>query len=151
MAELCKMAALAERRRFVRYMLPYGMLYVFDHYSARVGWVKDAGMGGLSCEFNHGGEAEKIEVIDIFAYAFENLYIPSVICESASTLYLGERPGFNKNLVRTRYGQNFVSLTAKQKSVWQNFVGKLSNYSDLYTTVYNPFTYCWLGGETSSI
>jgi len=140
MAELRKMTALAERRKFVRYMLPYGMLYVFDHYSARVGWVRDAGMGGLSCEFNHGGEAKKIEVIDIFADAFENLYIPSVTCESASTLCLKEKRGFNKHLVRTRYGQHFVSLTAEQKTVWQNFIGKLFKYSDLFTTVYNHFT-----------
>jgi hypothetical protein len=140
MAELRKMAALAERRKFVRYMLPYGMLYVFDHYSARVGWVKDVGMVGLSCEFNHGGEAEKIEVIDIFAYAFENLYIPSVICESTCRLCLGQRRGFNKNIFKTRYGQHFVSLTAEQKTVWQNFIGKLSKYSDLFTTVYNHFT-----------
>ena len=117
------MTALAERKKFVRYMLPYGMLYVFDHYSASVGWVKDAGMSGLSCEFNHGGKAEKIEIIDIFADAFENLYIPSVTCESASTLYLREKRGLNKNLFRTRYGQNFVSRTAEQKTVWQNFFG----------------------------
>ena len=145
------MTALAEKRKFVRYLLPYGMLFVFDHYSTRVGWVKDAGMGGLSCEFNHCGEAEKIEVIDIFSHGFENLYVPSVICESASTLCFGERRGFNKHLVRTRYGLHFISLTAEQKTVWQNFIGKLSKYSDLFTTVYNPFTWCWLGGETSSI
>jgi len=134
------MAAHAERRQFIRYMLPYGMLYVFDHYSTRVGWVKDAGMRGLSCEFNHGGKAEKIEVIDIFSYAFENLYIPSVNCETASTLSLGQRRGFKKCPFRTRYGQHFVLLTTDQKPVWQNFIGKLSKYSDLFTTVYNPFT-----------
>jgi len=134
------MTALAERRKFVRYMLPYGMLYVFDHYSARVGWVRDAGMGGLSCEFNHGGEVKKIEVIDIFADAFENLYIPSVTCESASTLCFEEKRGFNNTLFRTRYCQHFVSLTAEQKTVWQNFIGKLFKYSDLFTIVYNPFT-----------
>jgi len=128
------MTALTERRQFVRYMLPYGMLFVFDHYSTRVGWVKDAGMGGFSCEFNHGGEAGKIEVIDIFADALENLYIPSVNCESGSKLCLGERHGFNKILFRTRYGQYFVSLTAEQKIVWQNFIRKLSKYSDLFTT-----------------
>jgi len=138
MAELRKMIALAERRKFVRYMLPYGMLYVFDHYSARVGWVRDAGMGGLSCEFNHGGEVKNIEVIDIFADAFENLYIPSVMCESASTRCLEESRGFNKNPYKTRYGQHFVSLTAEQKTVWQNLIGKLFKYSDLFISVYNP-------------
>jgi hypothetical protein len=134
------MPAFAEKRKFIRYMLPHGMLYVFDHYSARVGWVKDVGMGGLSCEFNHDGEADEIEVIDIFAYDPENLYIPSVICEKVSTLCMGENRGFNQNLFRTRYGQHFVSLTAEQKTVWQNFIGKLSKYSDLFTTVYNHFT-----------
>ena len=59
------MHVLAERRKFIRLMLPYGMLYVFDHYSARVGWVRDVGMGGLSFEFNPEGEAGKVsEVID---------------------------------------------------------------------------------------
>jgi hypothetical protein len=136
--KLAKMTALAERRKFVRYMLPYGMLYVFDHYSSRVGWVKDVGMGGLSCEFNHGGEAEKLEVFDIFAYDPSNLYIPSVICERASEISVRRQRGFNQYLIITRYGQQFVSLTAEQKSAWQNLIGKLSNYSDSFTIVYNP-------------
>jgi len=136
--KLAKMTAFAERRKFVRYMLPYGMLYVFDHYSSRVGWVKDVGMGGLSCEFNHSGEAEKLEVIDIFIYDPENLYIPSVICERASKISVGRQRGFNQYLTITRYCQQFVSLTAEQKSVWQNLIGKLSKYSDSFTIVYNP-------------
>ena len=133
------MSALAENRKFIRYMLPYGILYVFDHYSTRVGWVKDIGMGGLLCEFFHRGNADKIRIIDIFAYDPEYIYIPSVACENAFTLAVGERHNFGKNLFRTRYGQQFVSLTAEQKTIWQNFIEKISKYSDSFTTVYDPF------------
>ena len=134
------MPVLNERRKFVRYMLPYGMLYVFDHYSTRVGWVRDVGMGGLAFEFNHDGNAEKIsEVIDIFAYDQERLYIPSVICQKTFLLFMGERRCLNRHVRQTRCGQHFVSLKAEQKIRWQELLGKLSEYSDSFATVYDPF------------
>ena len=134
------MFVLAERRKFVRLMLPYGMLYVFDHYSARVGGVIDVGMGGLSFEFNPEGEAGKVsEVIDIFAYDQEPFYLPSVICENTFSRFVEGRRHFNRHLDQTRYGQHFVSLTAEQKTKWQDLINKLFQYSD-FATIYEPFT-----------
>ena len=127
------MHVLAERRKFVRFVLPYGMLYVFDHYSARVGWVRDVGMGGLSFEFNPEDEAVKIsEVIDIFAYDQEPFYLPSVICENTFSRFVGGRRYFNRHLNQTRCGHHFVSLTAEQKTKWQELINKLPKYSDLF-------------------
>ena len=127
------MLELAERRKFVRFMLPYGMLYVFDHYSAKVGWVRDVGMGGLSFEINPEGEAEKVsEVIDIFAYDQESFYLPSVICENTFSRFVAGRRYFNRHLRQTRCGQHFVSLTAEQKTKWQELINKLPKYSDLF-------------------
>ena len=63
-------------------MLPYDTLYVFDHYSARVGWVRDVSMGGLAFEIDHGVDAEYTSgVFDIFAFNPERFYISSIICE----------------------------------------------------------------------
>jgi hypothetical protein len=97
-------------------------------------------MGGLAFEFNHDGNAEKIsEVIDIFAYDQERLYIPSVICEKTFLLFMGERRCFNRHVRQTRCGQHFVSLKAEQRTRWQELLGKLSEYSDSFATVYDPF------------
>jgi len=135
------MPVLTERRKFVRYMIPYEMLYVFDHYSARVGWVRDVGMGGLSFEFNHAGEADtNSEVIDVLAYDQERLYLPSVICEKTFSRSVGGRRCCNRHLHQTLCGQHFVSITAEQKNKWQEFIEKLSKYSDFFATVYDPFT-----------
>ena len=134
------MSVLKERRKFVRYMLPYGMLYVFDHYSTKVGWVRDVGMGGLSFEFNHAGDTEKIsEVIDIFAYDQARIYIPSVTCRKTYWLQMDGRRGFNRHVHQIRCGQRFVALTAEQKTSWQKMIENLSKYCDLFATVYDPF------------
>ena len=134
------MPILNERRKFVRYMLPYGMIYVFDHYSTKVGWVRDIGMGGLSFDIKHEGDMETIStVIDIFSYDPELFYISSVTCEKAFLLASKDKHSLNSNLRRIRCGQQFVSLTAEQKTRWRALIGKLSKYSDLFATVYNPF------------
>jgi hypothetical protein len=135
------MPVLTERRKFVRYMLPYGMLYVFDHYSARVGYVRDLGMGGLSCVFNHENKIENIsDVIDIFAYDQDNFYLSSVFCIKTFLLPLGGSRSFNRHLHTTRCGQHFVSLKPQQKSRWQVLIVKFSKFSDLFAPVYDPFT-----------
>ena len=134
------MPVLTERRKFVRYLLPYGMLYVFDHYSARVGWGRDVGMGGLSCEFSHEGKVESIsDVIDIFAYDQDQFYLPSITCKKTYLLALEGRRSSNRHLSRTRCGQHFVSLNPQEKSRWQDLVEKFSKFSDLFAPVYNPF------------
>jgi len=41
---------------------------------------------------------------------------------------------------QTRCGQHFVLITAEQKNKLQEFIEKLCKYSDLFATVYDPFT-----------
>jgi hypothetical protein len=135
------MPVLHERRKFVRYKLPYGMLYVFDHYSARVGWVRDVGMGGLSFEINHESKPEGIsEVIDVFAYDQELFYLPAVPCQKTFWLNKGKRRSCSAHLNQTCCGHHFVSLTPEQKTKWQELIHKLSKYSVLLATFYEPFT-----------
>jgi hypothetical protein len=135
------MSVLTERRKFVRYMLPYDTLYVFDHYSARVGWVRDVSMGGLALEIYHEVDAEHNSgVFDIFAFNPERFYIPSVTCEQTFLLSAEGKRCSNSYLYRVRCGQHIVSLTAEQKTMWHDLIKKLSKYSDLnyYANVYDP-------------
>lgn len=134
------MSVLNERRKFVRYVLPHGMLYVFEHYSARVGWVRDVGMGGLSFECNHEVETENIsEVLDVFAYDQEHFYIPAVACQKIFWLNKGIRRRCSTQLNQTRCGNHFVSLTAEQNTRWHELIAKVSKYSNFNATVYDPF------------
>jgi len=117
------------------------MLYVFDHYSTKVGWVRDIGMGGMSFEFNHESNSEGIsEVIDIFAYDQEIFYMPAVPCQKTFGLNMGKRRSFSTHPNQTRCGHHFVSLTPEQTTKWQELINKLSKYSDLFATIYEPFT-----------
>jgi len=137
--ELAKMPVLTERRKFVRYMLPYGMLYVFDHYSAKVGWVRDVGLGGLSCEFFPEGKFKNIsDVIDIFAYDQDDFYLPSVTCKRTFLISYEGMRSYNR-LSTTRCGHHFVSLKPQQKNRWQELIEKFSKFSDLFAPVYDPF------------
>jgi hypothetical protein len=130
------MPILTERRKFVRYLLPYEMLYVFDHFSARVGRVRDVGMGGLSCEFNHESDDECISgVIDIFSYD-KDFYLPLINCKRSYSLYT---KGRQSRLRPTRCGQHFVALKGQQKDRWQELIEKLPKLSDSFASVHDPF------------
>lgn len=135
------MQVLHERRKFVRFKLPYALLYVFDHYSARIGWVRDVGMGGLSFELKHESHVEgDSDVIDVFAYDQEPFYMPAIPCQETFRLNMGNRRSFSAYSNKTRCGHHFLSMTTEQKNKWQELIHRLSRYSDLYATIYEPFT-----------
>jgi hypothetical protein len=130
------MPILTERRKFVRYLLPYERLYVFDHFSARVGRVRDVGMGGLSCEFNHDSDGEGLAgVIDIFSYE-QDFFLPAINCQRTYSLCMTE----SQNRLRpTRCGQHFVALQVQQKVRWRELIEKLPKFSDSFASVNDPF------------
>ncbi len=92
-------------------------------------------MGGLSCEFNFENDVESVsEVIDIFAYE-KDFYLPSITCNRAFSLAMQAR---HQPLRTTRCGQHFVALNKSQQARWKELVEKLSTFSDLSTTDYDP-------------
>ena len=119
------MPGIRERRKFVRYQIPFGTLFVFDHLSARVGWVRDVGMGGVSFDCRHAAGTDIIsEVIDIFSCSYELFYLASIPCKRTFLIDIGKRSYFGDQITANRFGQQFVELSDEQQSKWQDWISK---------------------------
>ncbi|MCP4624618.1 MAG: hypothetical protein GY850_13975 [bacterium] len=98
--------------------------------------MRDVGMGGLSCEFNHENDGEGLAgVIDIFSYEQE-FFLPSIVCKRTYSLCMNGGQG---SLRPTRCGQHFVALKVRQKVRWRELIEKLPKFSDSFASVNDPF------------
>ncbi len=71
-----------ERRKYKRYSVPEGKIFVFNHFSAKVGFIKDLSRGGLSFEYiNLFDEVVDPEVVDLFSYDFNKFFLMGLPCE----------------------------------------------------------------------
>ncbi len=70
-----------ERRQFKRYDVPEGKIFVFNHFSAKVGFIKNLSRGGLSFEYIHlYDEVVDPEVVDLFSYDFNKFFLIGLPC-----------------------------------------------------------------------
>ncbi|UCD77690.1 MAG: PilZ domain-containing protein [Desulfobacterales bacterium] len=111
------MSAQTERRKFSRYQVPGGALYVFDHLSTRVGWINDISRGGLSFEYILGQDAEiEPEVIDIFSYRYDQFYLPAVSCKLIYAGRTADQSSTNGRLDTVHCGLQFGALSDEQSN-----------------------------------
>lgn len=121
-------------------MLSNEMIYILDHYAAKVGWVKDMGMDGLPGEFCHEGKFENIfDALDFFTYDPDQVCLSSRVGKLTFLFSSAGRRSFNRHLT-TRCGQRLVSLKPQQKIRWQELIEKSSKFSELFEPVYAPLT-----------
>lgn len=71
-----------ERRKYKRYIVPEGKIFVFNHFSAKVGFIKNLSRGGLSFEYiNLFDEVVDPEVVDLFSYDFNKFFLIGLPCK----------------------------------------------------------------------
>ena len=71
-----------ERRKNKRYRVPEGKIFVFNHFSAKVGFIKNLSRGGLSFEYiNLFDEVVDPEVVDLFSYEFNKFFLAGLPCK----------------------------------------------------------------------
>ena len=106
-----------DQRKNPRYAISSGKaLFVFNHFSTRVGCIKDISQGGLSFEYIHKSGRECIpEVIDIFSNSDELFFMPTVPCRKIyDTATVGETEPFS-GLETRRCGLQYGPLTREQE------------------------------------
>jgi hypothetical protein len=106
-----------DQRKTPRYTISSGKaLFVFNHFSTRVGCVKDISQGGLSFEYiDKSGRKCIPEVIDIFTNNEERVFMPAVPCKKIyDTATLGKTEPFS-GLETRRCGLQYGPLTIDQK------------------------------------
>ena len=123
------MPVLNERRKFVRYILPYGMLYVFDHYSTKVGWVRDVGMAGLSFDYSRklGADLEPV-IIDIIA---GSTYLSTIPCKKIFANKVDQKSNMGHDFEIIRCGLHFGILSKNKKKKLTELINK--NVKNHYT------------------
>jgi len=116
------MPVLNERRKFIRYVLPYGMLYVFDHYSTRVGWVSDVSMGGLSFNYSRKISADlEPAIIDIIA---GSSYLATIPCQKIFTNKGGKKSNMSGDFEIIRCGLQFGMLSKNKQEKLTELIDK---------------------------
>ena len=132
------MPDIRERRKFVRYRIPFGTLFVFDHLSTRVGWVRDVGRGGVAFECKQTAGTPIIsEVIDIFSCSNELFYLAAIPCKRTFLMDLGKRSYMGDLFRANRFGQQFVELTDEQKTKWHGWINKQCPQTDAGPKILN--------------
>ena len=85
---------------------------MFNHFSAKVGFIKDLSRGGLSFEYlNLFDEAVDPEVVDLFSYDFNKFFLMGLPCEKISESKDIEMDGGNAT---RRCSIRFLSLDDEQ-------------------------------------
>ncbi|WP_167527925.1 PilZ domain-containing protein [Desulfosarcina alkanivorans] len=86
-----------EKRKFKRFNVPGGKVFLFNHFSAKVGWIKDLSEGGVSFEFLYKeGAVVDPEVIDLFSYEYDRYYLSGLPCRKIFEIDGEERKGGRK-------------------------------------------------------
>jgi hypothetical protein len=104
--------------------MPPGKVFVFNHFSARVGWIKDVSMGGVSfeCTKDPGAKVDP-EVIDIFSYDYDRFFLPAIPCKKVYEKRLsntGASGGAKKTM---RLGLQFDRLDENSSTKIENLIG----------------------------
>ena len=112
-----------ERRKFKRYDVPEGKIFVFNHFSTKVGFIKNLSRGGLLFEYIHLVE-EEIDpgVVDLFSYDFNKILLVGLPCEKVFVSKESKEDNGHKTKC---CGLKFQSLNAKQKAQLESL---LNNY-----------------------
>ena len=114
----------SDRRRFPRYLVKRNTFFVFNHFSTRVGSVRDISEDGVSFEFNHKVDTEfSPEVIDMFSLNNGCCYMAGVGCKAIYSLfYDGQTEDVQKGYRLCRCGVQFFSLDSGQKEQLKTIV-----------------------------
>jgi hypothetical protein len=105
-----------DRRRFKRYRVLEGALFVLNHFSTRVGWVRDISSSGLcfDCICKYGHEVAP-EVIDLFAHQPSGIYLPTLRCKMIFTRKLEKKTDLPGQPDMNRCGLSFNEITESQR------------------------------------
>jgi c-di-GMP-binding flagellar brake protein YcgR len=104
-----------ERRKFKRYKVPEGKIFVFNHFSTKVGFIKNLSRGGCLFEYIHlVEEVIDPEVVDLFSYDFNKFFLIGLPCER---VFISKESKEEDNGHKTkRCGLKFQDLDEKQKA-----------------------------------
>ena len=103
-----------ERRKFRRYKVPEGVLFVFNHFSTKVGFIKNISRGGCLFEYVHLVE-EVIDpgVVDLFSYDFNKFFLIGLPCEK---IFISKESREDSGHKTKCCGLKFQNLDEKQKA-----------------------------------
>jgi hypothetical protein len=107
-----------ENRKFKRFCVPEGKVFLLNHFSAKIGWVKNLSIGGLSFEFLcKQGAVVNSEVIDLFSYDYNQMFLAGLPCHKVYEIEKNgtfETPEDNR---KTKLcGLEFMNLDSHQKT-----------------------------------
>ncbi|MDJ0668554.1 MAG: PilZ domain-containing protein [Desulfobacterales bacterium] len=116
-----------ERRKFKRYDVPEGKVFIFNHFSTKVGFIKNLSRGGLLFEYIHlVEEVIDPEVVDLFSYDFNKFFLTGLPCEM---IFVSKASSEGNGPKTKRCGLKFQDLDEKQKaqlhSLLNNFVAPI--------------------------
>ena len=112
-----------ERRKFKRYEVSEGKIFVFNHFSTKVGFIKNLSRGGCLFEYIHlHEEVIDPEVVDLFSYDFNKFLLIGLPCER---VFLSKESIEDSGHKTKRCGLKFQNLDEKQKA---QLAGLLDNY-----------------------
>lgn len=109
-----------ERRRFTRYYVAEGSLFILNHFSTRVGWIRDISNNGLAFDYicNLGYEVAP-EVVDIFAHQPSGIYLPAIRCRAIFNRRLPKEDDTASRPDMNRCGICFHGISESQRDELQ--------------------------------
>ena len=113
-----------ERRRFARSVVKRDTFFVFNHFSTRVGHVRDISEGGVAFEYSHKIDTDFTpEVIDMFCLNNKDCYMASVQCKAVYAHFcdLPDREA-RAGYALCRCGLQFTNLSEVQKTQLKEIV-----------------------------
>ena len=115
-----------EKRKYRRYKVPAGRIFVFNHFSTRVGWIRDISRAGVSFECTQPtGSNVDPEIIDIFSYAYDRVFLPAIPCRKVFEMGSHDRIEDAKTKKTIVIGLHFERMNDRQKE-------KISDLIEIY-------------------
>jgi len=121
-----------DRRRFTRYRVSKGSLFILNHFSTRVGWIRDISNNGLCFDYIFGtGYEVAPEVVDIFAHQPSGIYLPAIRCRTVFNRRLHRQDEKEGLPEMNRCGICFREITESQRKEVRSLIASYGTNSEL--------------------